>query len=98
MSKAYIIENYSVINKEEYIPPVKTINEALEKYNGKFLVVTPKSETLSGSPLEVVIVIEFDSIDNAKAFYQSEDYMEYKTLYENTTQGWVSLSPEYIKK
>jgi len=98
MSKGYIIENYTVINKQDYVPPVRVINEALEKFNGKFMVATPKSEILKGVPLEVMVVMEFDTKDNAKAFYNSPDYSDYKKLHENTTQGWVSLSPEYIKK
>jgi len=97
MSKGYIIENYKVINKQDYVPPVRAINEALEKFNGKFMVATPKSEILKGVPLEVIVVMEFDTKGNAKAFYQSEDYKEYKNLLDKTTYGWVSLSPEYIK-
>ncbi|PCJ97129.1 MAG: hypothetical protein COA50_05680 [Flavobacteriaceae bacterium] len=95
MNMGYIIENYSILDKENYIPPVKVINEALAKYNGKFLVATPKAETLSGNPLEVVIVMEFDSVESAKSFYMSDDYKEYKDLFNNTTQGWVLLSGGY---
>jgi len=50
MKKGYLIENYSITNKQNYIPPVKTLNETLEKYKGKFLVATPKAEVLSGTP------------------------------------------------
>jgi len=95
MSKGYIIENYDVINQKDYVPPVKGINEILEKFNGKFLVATPKSTTLNGTPLEVIVVIEFDSNENALDFYNSSEYDEYKKLYERTTKGWVLHSPEY---
>ncbi|PWL38521.1 hypothetical protein DKG77_09675 [Flagellimonas aquimarina] len=95
MNRGYLIENYTVIDKRNYIPPVKTINEMLKKFNGKFLVATPKAKTLLGAPLEVVIVIEFKSVDNADEFYNSKEYEEYKKLYENTTYGWVCIAPEY---
>ena len=98
MSKGYIIENYEVTNQKDYIPPVKTINEILEKFGGKFLVATPKSTTLSGEPLEVIIVIEFDSNEMALAFYDSSEYAEYKKLYEKTTRGWILHSEAYKKK
>lgn len=98
MNRGYLIENYAVTDKENYLPPVKAINGILEKFNGKFLVATPKSKTLHGNPLEVVIVIEFKSVEKAQEFYNSKDYEEYKRLYENTTQGWISLAPEYLKK
>jgi len=98
MSKGYIIENYEVTNQQEYVPPVKTINELLEKFNGKFLVASPKSTTLSGTPLEVIVVIEFDSNENALDFYNSHDYNKYKELYERTTSGWVLHSEEYKSK
>ncbi|GAA3636000.1 DUF1330 domain-containing protein [Flavivirga jejuensis] len=98
MRKGYIIESYEIINKEDYIPPVKVINKILEKFYGKFIVATPKSETLKGTPLEVIIVMEFDSEDHAKAFYNSPDYSDYKKLHERTTEGWILFSPEYQKK
>ncbi len=98
MIKGYIIENYEVINKEDYTPPVKAINEILAKFRGKFIVATPKSETLIGTPSEVIIVMEFDSEDNAKAFYNSSDYNNYRKLHERTTEGWILFSPEYQKK
>jgi uncharacterized protein (DUF1330 family) len=98
MRKAYIIENYSITDKQNYIPPVKTINEALEKHKGKFLVATPKAEILSGKPKEVTIVLEFNSVNSAKNFYESEDYKQFKNLYENTTEGWINLAEEYTKK
>ena len=95
MKKGYLIENYSITDKKNYIPPVKTLNEVLEKYKGKFLVATPEAEVLSGKPREVTIVIQFESINSAKAFYESKEYMKFKKLYKETTEGWISLSKEY---
>lgn len=98
MKKGYIIENYQVINKKDYIPPVKVINQILEQFNGKFLVATPQPEKLQGEPLEVVIVLEFNTTDNARAFYSSEEYLAYKELYKQTTIGWIVLTEEYQKQ
>ncbi|WP_282089152.1 DUF1330 domain-containing protein [Aquimarina algiphila] len=97
MNRGYLIENYTVTDKKNYVPPVKIVNEVLEKFNGKFLVATPKSKNLFGTPLEVVVVIEFKSVKNAQEFYNSKDYEKYKKLYENTTRGWISLAPEYFR-
>lgn len=69
MKKGYLIENYSITDKQNYIPPVKIINDALGKYKGKFLIATPKAEVLTGTPREVTIVIEFESVESAKIFY-----------------------------
>ncbi len=98
MNRGYLIENYTVTDKRNYIPPVKSIDEILEKFNGKFLVAAPKAKTLFGTPLEVVLVIEFKSVDKAYEFHNSKEYENYKKLYENTTQGWICLAPEYSKK
>lgn len=98
MKKGYLIENYSITDKQNYIPPVKTLNEGLEKYKGKFLVATPKAEILSGTPREVTIVIEFESVEKVKIFYKSKEYKEFKELYKNTTEGWISIAEEYHKK
>lgn len=42
MKKGYLIENYSITDKVNYIPPVKIIDKILRQYKGKFLVATPK--------------------------------------------------------
>lgn len=98
MKKGYIIENYSISDKHNYIPPVRIINDVLGKYNGKFLVATPKAEMLSGTSREVTIIIEFVTVEKAKQFYESDDYKEFKKLYKDTTEGWISLAEEYINK
>ncbi|MEL6916184.1 MAG: DUF1330 domain-containing protein [Bacteroidota bacterium] len=95
MGKGYIIEHYKVTDQENYVPPVKAINEILEKYNGTFLVATPKAQTLHGKPLEVIVVIAFNSNQNALDFHHSKEYLKYRDLYERTTQGWVLFAPEY---
>ena len=97
-SKGYIIENYEVINEQDYIPPVKVINEILEKFSGKFIVATPKPEILSGNPSRVIVVMEFETEDKAKEFYDAPDYSDYKKLHERTTKGWILYSKEYHKK
>jgi len=95
MSKGYIIENYEITNQEDYIPPVKAINEVLKKFSGKFIVATPKHEILTGNPLKVLIVLEFETEGKAKEFYNSSDYSDYKKLHKKTTKGWITLSKEY---
>jgi uncharacterized protein (DUF1330 family) len=98
MKKGYLIENYSITDKVNYIPPVKIIDKILRQYKGKFLVATPKAEVLSGTPKEVTIVIEFESVEKVKIFYQSKEYGEFKELYNSTTEGWISIAEEYQKK
>jgi len=51
---------------------------------------------LSDSAREVPIVIEFETVEKAKKFYESDDYKESKKLYENTTEGWISLQKNIL--
>jgi len=95
MSKGYIIENYEITNKQDYVPPVKVINEALAKFNGKFIIATPNHEPFKGTPSEVMIVMEFETENKAKEFYHSAEYSDYKKLHERTTNGWITFSKEY---
>jgi len=93
--KGYIIENYKPIDQDMYVPPVKVIPDALAKYGGKFLVATPKAQTLIGDPLMVNIVLEFGSLEDAQNFYDSSEYAEYKKLFIASTEGWVVITEGY---
>jgi len=95
MSKGYIIENYSIKNHDKYVPPVKVINEVLKQFNGKFIVATPKHEILEGNPQKVIVIMEFITEEMAKKFYNSIEYSKYKKLYQETTEGWITITKEY---
>ncbi len=82
---AYIIVQVNVNDPERYENYKKMVPPSLEPYGGRFLVRGGKVENLEGSwdPVRLV-VIEFDSVERAKAWWGSSEYAEAKALRQAT--------------
>jgi uncharacterized protein (DUF1330 family) len=87
---AYLISTIDVhdpVGYEEYkalVPPL------LAKYGGKFVVRGGATEYKEGDwrPKRIVVV-EFESMDRARAFYSSPEYERAKHVRQRTSAGSV---------
>jgi uncharacterized protein (DUF1330 family) len=82
---AYIIVQVSVNDAKRYEDYKKMVPPTLEPYGGRFLVRGGKVENLEGewNPARFV-VIEFDGVERAKAWWGSREYAEAKALRQAT--------------
>ena len=55
---------------------------AIKAHNGKVLVRNPSPDHREGGAQGLAIVIEFESIDAARAFYESDAYAEARAVRE----------------
>ena len=85
---AYIIARVNVTDWNLYREYTKLTPAAIERFGGRFIVRGGEMVTLEG-PEETgrVVVIEFPNLDQAKAFYHSEEYSEVKELRERAATG-----------
>ncbi|EFL87648.1 DUF1330 domain-containing protein [Ahrensia sp. R2A130] len=74
MPKAYWIARVDVKNADGYPDYVSTAKPAFEKYGAKFLVRGGKAHDLEGPGRARNVVIEFASMKDALACYNSDDY------------------------
>ena len=74
---------------EEYRSKVPA---TIERYGGKYLVRGGRLETLEGEwrPKRIV-VLEFPSVEQAKRWYDSEEYRPLKELRRRTARGHIVL-------
>ena len=85
---AYLIARVHVSDWERYREYTKATPPAIEKYGGRFIVRGGETITLEGPPeTGRVVVIEFPSLDQAKAFYHSEEYSRAKKLRQGAATG-----------
>ncbi len=79
--KAYLIANVEIKDAEVIKKYLKASPKILEKYSGKFLVRGGEICVTEGdwSPQRLVVV-EFESMEKAKNFWNSEDYKPLKAL------------------
>jgi uncharacterized protein (DUF1330 family) len=89
---AYFIVDIDVTDPTAFEEYRKAVPATVEKYGGKFLVRGGHMEVVEGSwrPKRVVVA-EFPSLEQAKLWYDSEEYRALKALRLRTSKGNVIL-------
>ena len=85
---AYIIVEVEIHNPVEYEDYKRMTPLSLKNFQGKFIVRGGRMETLEGgwSPQRIV-VLEFPTLDLAKAWWASEEYAPAKALRHRTAKS-----------
>lgn len=93
---AYLIVEISIHNPAEYEDYKKLTPGSLKNYQGKFIVRGAKTECLEGewNP-ERIVVLEFPSVELAKAWWASEEYAPAKALRQRTAHTKMLLVEGY---
>jgi uncharacterized protein (DUF1330 family) len=78
---AYVIARIEVTDMEQYQKYIAASSVVVPKFGGKFIVRGGEKVTLEG-PEEKrrVVVIEFPSLERAREFYDSEEYIAARGL------------------
>ena len=84
MAKGYIVANIHVRDKEGFEKFREMALPVVKEYGAKILVRTPNAEAREGKKpgVVVVVVFEFESMDKARKFYESEGYTAAKAVRE----------------
>jgi uncharacterized protein (DUF1330 family) len=90
---AYIVVQVDVKDPVRYEDYKRLVPSSLTKYGGRFLVRGGATETLEGtwSPGRFV-VLEFPSVEQAKAWWASTDYADAKALRQATSHTEMILA------
>ena len=72
--KAYWIVRCHVFEPGEFAKYVELAGPIIIKFNGTFLTRGGKQIELEGGGYERTVLIEFNSMDEAKSCYESDDY------------------------
>jgi uncharacterized protein (DUF1330 family) len=89
---AYVIADIDVQDPVRYADYRKMVPASIEAYGGRFLARGGKVESLEGpwEPKRTVIV-EFPSVERAKAWWDSDEYAPAKALRRAASQGSLIL-------
>lgn len=82
MPKGYLIAHIRVDDKDAFEEFKKLSGAAIKAHNGKVLVRNPSPDHREGGAEGLAIVIEFESMDAARAFYDSDAYTEARSVRE----------------
>ena len=78
MPKGYVIARVTVTNPEAYAEYAKGATAAIAQYNGRPLVRGGAHEALEGEARPRNVVIEFESVEQARRYYHSPEYQAAK--------------------
>ena len=85
--KGYVVTVYKTIKDEDVLKKYAVkAREAIEKYNGKFLVRGGKKITTEGSESPRTVVIEFPSFAEANTFFYSKEYQDVHSILKGTVE------------
>ncbi len=82
MPKGYLIAHIRVRDKDAFEEFKQLSGAAIKAHNGKVLVRNPAPDHREGGAQGLAIVIEFESLDAARAFYESDAYSEARAVRE----------------
>jgi len=91
MPKGYWIARVDVRDPEAYKLYVEAASKAFAVHNAKFLARGGKSEPLEGPARARNVIIEFESLDAARACYHSAEYAKARAYRSAASDGEIIL-------
>ena len=85
---AYVIAEITVTDPTAYEEYRKQVQATLDQYGGKFLVRGGAADVVEGdSQPGRMVVLEFESMERLKAWYDSEEYAGPKAIRQAASTG-----------
>ena len=82
MPKGYIISRVEIHDRDAYAKYAEAATKAIAQYGGRPLARGGRHEALEGQARARNVILEFESFDAAKRYYQSQEYQAAKALRE----------------
>jgi uncharacterized protein (DUF1330 family) len=91
---AYVVVEIEVLDPERYETYKQLAPPSIAQYGGRYVARGGQVETLEGtwSPKRLVI-LEFPSVDQAKAWWNSAEYAQAKALRQAVTRTQMIVVP-----
>jgi uncharacterized protein (DUF1330 family) len=78
---AYVVVDIHITDTEKFEKYRQAVPRSIAQYGGRYIVRGGKTETLEGAwNPERIVVLEFPSLEQAKAWYESAEYAAPKAL------------------
>ena len=89
---AYVLAEVEVTNPDGYKEYTALVPDTIAKYGGRFLVRGGNSEVLEGDwPKVRRVIIEFESMQQAKRWWDSTEYEKPKAMRRANSKGRLIL-------
>ena len=86
---------YTIHAPEKYEKYPPAVRPTIQQYGGK-LLGTDRDAKAKGSPYQVLVIIEFESVEAAQRWYASPEYSAIKHYRKESTEGWGAIVPGFV--
>ena len=86
MPKGYVIANIRARDMDEMRRFAEASAPVIAEFGGRVLVRDPNPESREGSLEGISVVVEFDDVDTARRFYESDGYTRAKEIREAVSE------------
>jgi uncharacterized protein (DUF1330 family) len=83
----YVIAEIEVTNPDGYAEYAAPANASVLRHGGRFVVRAGASEVMEGDWAGRLVVLEFESLEAARAWYDSDDYQACLPLRLQNSKG-----------
>jgi uncharacterized protein (DUF1330 family) len=89
---AYVIANVTVKDPVRYEDYKRLVTPSLQTFGGRFIARGGKVEVLEGDWLpNRLVIVEFPSVEQARAWWHSPEYAEAKAIRQATSDGTLLI-------
>jgi len=82
---AYVIGEVNIINPAGMKGYGAIVASAVKQYGGRYLVRGATPEVLEGGPAHDILIIEFETVEAAKRWFQSPEYTAAKAVRQGSS-------------
>jgi uncharacterized protein (DUF1330 family) len=87
---AYYISEYSITNREGMKPYSLQVESTFKPYTGRYIVRGGSVVSMEGTPVTGgIVIIQFDSLELAKAWYNSPEYLKIRPIRQAASTSHV---------
>ena len=87
MPKGYLIAQLTITDPERYAAYGSAATELLARFGGKAFVRPDTAVVVEGAPRARTAIFEFESLERARAFWESDEYRQAKALREGAAEA-----------
>ncbi|EGT4370430.1 DUF1330 domain-containing protein [Cronobacter malonaticus] len=91
MKKGYLVAHVTITDPATYAEYAEAAAQAMQPFNPKIVAWSGQYENLEGEAHGKHLVLEFDSFDDAKRFYESPAYQAAKAMRLKAATGTLVL-------
>ncbi len=91
----YFVFNQEIHDQEKFKKYITRAKPAVLKHGGKMLINEPNLNVIEGKPNSLLVVLEFESEEAARKWYDSSDIQDIIHMRLEAAKGWAVIAPKY---